>query len=206
MSKSEKSYDSKMKGESSKSFQRFLIYRNLPPEKRTLKKVMEELCHQKSPKFNQDNKVTINSLKKNSERWFWVERAELYDHNKLLQEIQENESEFKKVSKDFKKLFKKILNFSDELLTRIIDNENDYALSTQIKMLQDMMNTLSKAHEQFRLASGRSTTNNTNYHTGELEVNNKIVGEENIFEHTDEELERILTINDDFNEEFVDEL
>ena len=79
-----------MKGESSKSFQRFLIYRNLPPEKRTLKKVMEELCHQKSPKFNQDNKVTINSLKKNSERWFWVERAELYDHNKLLQEIQEN--------------------------------------------------------------------------------------------------------------------
>lgn len=206
MSKSEKSYDSKMKGESSKSFQRFLIYRNLPPEKRTLKKVMEELCHQKSQKFDQDNKVTINSLKKNSERWFWVERAELYDHNKLLQEIQENESEFKKVSKDFKKLFKKILNFSDELLTRIIDNENDYALSTQIKMLQDMMNTLSKAHEQFRLASGRSTTNNTNYHTGELEVNNKIVGEENIFEHTDEELERILTINDDFNEKFVDEL
>ena len=206
MRKSEKSYDSKMKGESSKSFQRFLIYRNLPPEKRTLKKVMEELCHQKSPKFNQDNKVTINSLKKNSERWFWVERAELYDHNKLLQEIQENESEFKKVSKDFKKLFKKILNFSDELLTRIIDNENDYALSTQIKMLQDMMNTLSKAHEQFRLASGRSTTNNTNYHAGELEVNNKIVGEENIFEHTDEELERILTINDEFNEKFVDEL
>lgn len=206
MSKSEKSYDSKMKGESSKLFQRFLIYRNLPPEKRTLKKVMEELCHQKSPDSVKDNKVTINSLKKNSERWFWVERAELYDHNKLLQEIQENESEFKKVSKDFKKLFKKILNFSDELLTRIIDNENDYALSTQIKMLQDMMNTLSKAHEQFRLASGRSTTNNTNYHTGELEVNNKIVGEENIFEHTDEELERILTINDDFNEEFVDEL
>ena len=206
MSKSEKSYDSKMKGESSKSFQRFLIYRNLPHEKRPLKKVMEELCNQKSPKFNKDNKVTINSLKKNSERWFWVERAELYDHNKLLQEIQENESEFKKVSKDFKKLFKKILNFSDELLTRIIDNENDYALSTQIKMLQDMMNTLSKAHEQFRLASGRSTTNNTNYHTGELEVNNKIVGEENIFEHTDEELERILTINDEFNEKFVDEL
>lgn len=206
MSKSEKSYDSKMKGESSKSFQRFLIYRNLPPEKRTLKKVMEELCHQKSPDSVKDNKVTINSLKKNSERWFWVERAELYDHNKLLQEIQENESEFKKVSKDFKKLFKKILNFSDELLTRIIDNENDYALSTQIKMLQDMMNTLSKAHEQFRLASGRSTTNNTNYHTGELEVNNKIVGEENIFEHTDEELERILTINDEFNEKFVDEL
>lgn len=206
MSKSEKSYDSKMRGESSKLFQRFIIYRNLPPEIRSIKKVCEILNRESSGNTAHDNKFNEKTLQKNSEKWFWVERAELYDHNKLLQEIQENESEFKEVSKDFKRIFKKILNFSDELLTRIIDNENDYALSTQIKMLQDMMNTLAKAHEQFRLASGRSTTNNTNYHTGELEVNNKIVGEENIFEHTDEELERILTINDEFNEKFVDEL
>ena len=200
----EKSWDKPMPGESSKMFNRFIIYRDLPPEKRTLEKAWEKICHKMSHNDSHDNEISFPTIRKNSERWFWVERAELHDYHEHLKEVEKNEKDFTKQSQKAKRIFKKIMNWADKTIIKIIDS--DYALTTQIRMMQDVTNTAAKAHEQFRLACGKSTTNN--YHdnkiSGTLDVNG-MPGQENIHEITQEDLDLILSANDDY-EDFTDEL
>lgn len=200
----QKSWDKPMPGESSKMFNRFIIYRDLPPEKRTLEKAWVKICRQMSENGIQDNEIKFPAIQKNSERWFWVERAELYDYHQHLKEVEKNEKDFTKQSQKAKRIFKKIMNWADKAIINIIDS--DYALTTQIRMMQDVTNTAAKAHEQYRLACGKSTNNNFNDNkvSGTLDVKG-FIGKENIHELSDEDLDLILSANED-NEDFTDKL
>lgn len=198
----------KLKGESQKAYDRFYEFLKLSPQERSLEQVHQILNSQKKSGKNKKTKlVSKSSIEQMSSKWCWFERAALYDQNKILEEIEENTEDFKKTNEKFKKTFKDSLNFADKLLQELIQNENDNALSTRINMFNTLMNVLDSLYKNYRLTCGRSThiSESSNDHHVESNVTTQIIGEENIYEHTDEELEKILTINDDFDD-FTDEL
>ena len=207
MKKETKSWKRRMKGESFKLFERFKIYRDLPPTRRSLNAVKKILESDKSGKNSDKNPiVSLSTLENNSSKWFWKERVELHDAEKILEELHENDEDFKETTEKFKKLFKKMLDFADNLLIRIMNNESEYALTTIMKLFKDLVESMAVLHKEYRLACGRSTTNNNNNLSGEVEVNNNIKpGEENIYEYTPEEMERIQNIGNE-TEDFTDKL
>lgn len=190
------SWKVKMKGESQKLFERFKIYRDLPPEKRSLEKVQKILNKNEQDSENY-REIPLGTLQQNSSRWCWVERVELYDYHKNLQEILENEEEFKEVSVKAKEIFKNILKSGDDLLKDIM--KSDYATTTKIKTLSDLTYLLAKAHEQFRLACGHSTTNNDVNHKGEFthEIHQETPAERNRKKKRTMKLKDLLSINED---------
>lgn len=200
------SWKVRMKGESQKLFERFKIYRDLPPEKRSLEEVQKKLKMDKNGQYTGNyNEIPLSTLQSNSAKWCWVERAELYDYYKNLEEVQKNEEDFKEVSNNSKEIFKNILKFGDDLLQDIMNS--DYAISTKIKTLSDLTYLLAKSHEQFRLACGHSTTNNDVQHTGKVthEVHQQTPAQKNREKKRGIKLKDLLTINEDV-ELFTDKL
>lgn len=201
MAKEKQSWE-RQKGESAKAYYRFKVFLELPPDQRTLDNTLQKL-NQNEP--NPQNKTNISSLKHMSTKWAWFERASLYDSNLVLKEMEENEIEFKQTNKEFKNVFKETLNFANDLLKELIDNVKDNALSTRINMLNTLMNVLDALYRNYRLSCGRSTRITESTVDANVDANVEMIGEENIHELTKEDLEEILSANDD-NEDFTDNL
>lgn len=198
----------KLKGESQKAYNRFKIFLNLPPETRSLKETQKYINSQEnSGKTKKTKEVSIYALEQMSSKWCWFERAGLYDHHKILEEMKENDEDFKKTNKKFKKTFKDSLNFANNLLQELITNANNNALSTRINMFHTLMRVLDDLYKNYRLACGRSTriTESTNEHNVNADVDVTGHGEENIKEISDKELDLILSANDN-NEDFLDKI
>lgn len=202
----EKSWNHPMKGESSKSFARFEDFCSLSPEKRTIPNAFEKIkCRELSGNAtSEDEKKLLRAVEKNCERWFWVERSNLKDFEDRIKKAEKDEKNFEKLSKKTINYFKKVLKWADKTFKKIINS--DYALSTQVKLVADVTYVVAKCHEQIRLAYGKSTTNNfnDNKNSGEIDINIK-PGEENIYEYTPEEMERIQNIDTE-TEDFTDKL
>jgi len=200
----------KQKGESTKSYNRFLVFLKLPPEQRSLDKALENIKSQeKSTNPEKTNKITLTSIQKLSSKWCWFERAGLYDHHLQLQEMEEEAASFHKNNKVFKDVFIKSLNFADELLEKLIANENDNALSTRINMFNTLMNVLDSLYRNYRLSSGRSTRISESIVDANVDANVETsIVEDNIFSYSPEEMERIQNIQemDEETQRFLDEL
>lgn len=206
MAKEKQSWE-RQKGESAKAYYRFKVFLELPPEKRTLEKTLEQL--NKTEQNSSDNKkITLSSLKHMSTKWAWMERASLYDSNLILKEMEENNKEFNKTNKEFKKVFTETLSFANDLLKQLMENVSDNALSTRINMLNTLMNVLDALYRNYRLACGRSTRITESTVDANVDANvEAIIGEENIHELTEDDLELILSANEDDNaEDFTDNL
>ena len=190
----EKTYDKPMKGESSKSFEKFTIYRDLSPDIRSIKKVAEIILDKDGigkdrEEYNLKFKRMEKSLEGLSLRWFWVERTLINDSERLIQEQKEHEREFKEVNRDLIDSFKMVINFSKKRLIDLNEevvckaNGEKYSPLSLVKMAQDITTTLKTANEQIRLCFGLSTTNdniniNANVNsevelTGELSVEDR---------------------------------
>lgn len=198
----------KQKGESSKAYQRFLAYMELPPEKRSLEKAREII--NKSQQNDVPNaSVSLSSMKTMSVKWSWIERAELHDKHLILKEMEEQEYDFNNTNQKFIEVFKKELDFASDLLEDLMENVADNALSTRINMFNTLMNVLDALYRNYRLACGRSTkiSESINEHHVEAEVEST-VAEENIFQYSHEEMERIQNIKnmDEETQKFLDEL
>ena len=198
----------KQKGESAKAYNRFTIFLNLSPEERSLEKAHEIIkTEEKATNPKKKGEVTITAVNNMSSKWCWFERAALYDQHKRLEELQENDEDFKKTNKKFKETFKESLDFANDLLKELIDNHSGNALSTRINMFQSLMKVLDDLYKNYRLACGRSTriSESTNQHHVDADVEVELAGEENIYEYTPEEMERIQNISN-VSEEFLDKL
>lgn len=192
----------RQKGETSKAFNRFLVYRNFAPENRSLGNVHKYLKSQNT----EGKDPTLSSIENMSSRWNWDERARLYDLNVNLEEKLANDSDFKSVNGDNKELWKKYLGFADTVADDIIKNENNYALSTLVGLFNNLVNSTDRIHHNLRLAYGRSTNINETSVDAVLDANVEAeVENKNITTLSDKELEDLLTINDK-QEEFIDEL
>lgn len=203
MAKEKQSWE-RQKGESAKAYYRFKVFLELPPDKRTLENALADI-NKNQLESGSTKEVSLSSIKTMSTKWSWMERAALYDSSLILKEMEENDKEFKETNKEFKNVFKETLGFADDLLQQLIDNVNDNALSTRINMLNTLMNVLDALYRNYRLACGRSTRITESTVDANVDANVEMVGEENIHELTQEDLEEILSANDD-NEDFTDNL
>lgn len=201
------------KGESTKAYQRFKIYRELPAEIRTIKKVHEEIekKYKKQGKTrendSQNNKIpSLKAIEDMSMKWSWVERADIYERHKDFEDMLKSDEEFKEANEVWRNLWRECLDFAKEIIDQLINNPKEYALSTRVNMFNSVINTMDKVYRNFRLSYGRSTNiNETSLeHEGKLKLETK---EENdhVIHMKDKELEELLTINDDL-EKFTDEL
>ena len=197
----------KTKGESAKAYNRFLTFLELPPEKRTLNNALD-LINQTEPNTENNKKISLSSLKHMSTKWCWFERAALYDHHLQLQEMEDDIADFKKNNKIFKDVFIESLNFANELLQQLIANVNDNALSTRISMFNTLMKVLDSLYRNYRLSCGRSTHISESTVDANVDATVDTIGEENIHTLSLEELDLILSQNDDMEEvdDFTDKL
>lgn len=209
-----KTYDKPMKGESTKSFKKFKIYDNLPPENRTIEKVAEILLEKEEKVTKSDKnyepllKKMITSLTNLSSRWFWVERSLMHDSEKLIEEQNKHKKEFDEVNKTLIECFKLIINSCKK---RLIDlnnglifkaNGEPYSQLSLVKMTYDITLTLKTANEQIRLCFGLSTDNK--HVAFEGEVNQKLdvttTNTLDMIKEVDEELAELYEPNTEHKE------
>ncbi|WP_346675512.1 hypothetical protein [Methanobrevibacter woesei] len=198
----------RQKGESDLSYSRFCIYKDLSPEKRSLQNVVEILKKMtKSDQNSPPNKKipSETALKNMSQKWRWVERARLYDAHEQLKESLKYEKEFTKENKKIINLIKKLINYCEDVLDDIINNNNDYALTTRLSLLSTLMGIIDRANFNIRTCYGKPAKYND-----ELNVNSKnevsLKENPNVMNKSDKELEELLCVNDDFNmEEFLEQ-
>lgn len=175
MTKKKKTYDKPMKGESAKSFKKFKIYDNLPPERRSIEQVAELILEEEGVSksdsdYSTNIKKLISSLHNLSARWFWEIRSSLHDSDKLLKEAEEHEKEFKEVNATLIECFKMIISSCEKRLLTLTNGAplkndgNPYGVTTIVKMLYDITLTLKIANEQIRLCFGLPTDNTKVYH------------------------------------------
>lgn len=196
------------KGESGLAYSRFCIYKNLSPEKRSIQKVVEILKKMtKSDQNSPPNKKipSETALKNMSQKWRWVERARLYDAHEQLKESLKYEKEFTKENKKIINLIKKLINYCEDVLDDIINNNNDYALTTRLSLLSTLMGIIDRANFNIRTCYGKPAKYND-----ELDINSKsevsLKENPNVMNKSDKELEELLCVNDDFNmEEFLEQ-
>ena len=197
----------RQKGESAKAYNRFLIFMELPPEQRTLENALHKI-NQNRLNTGNHKQISLSSIKTMSVKWCWFERAGLYDHHLQLQEMEEDIADFKKNNKIFKDVFIESLNIANELLQQLIANVNDNTLSTRINMFNTLMNVLDSLYRNYRLSCGRSTHISESTVDANVDATVETIGEENIHTLSLEELDLILSQNDDMEEvdDFTDKL
>lgn len=191
----------RQKGESAKAYNRFQVFLKLAPEQRTLEKALQQINQNQLDEGN-NKQISLSSIKTMSTKWCWFERAGLYDHHLQLQEMEEEAASFRKNNQIFKDVFIKSLEFAEELLEKLIANENDNALSTRINMFNTLMNVLDSLYRNYRLSSGRSTSISESTVDANVGID-AVIGEENIHVLSEEDLDLILSTADE-DEEFTD--
>ena len=190
-----KSWQKRMKGESSKMYDRFREFLKIPPSKRSLSELEKRLNNQESVKNGTEKPIPLGTLEQNSSKWFWKERAKLHDVEKAIQDEEDSENEYSETNNKVKTRLIEMLDFAHELFQTIKDNPNDYALTTIVKLFSDVAHIIDTLYLDYRLACGRSTKNNYNENKNEtkmdllaqldLEVD---VPMETIFDKVDKEL------------------
>ena len=177
MSKKQKTYDKPMKGESSKMFHRFQVYDSLPPEDRSIHRVVEILNNEPLPKKSKNKKnrkkITEDAIYKSYKKWFWKERSLLHDTDKRISQLEKDKQDFVKVTDDLIDSFKQLADHCKEIIQELIEgplktNGEPYSLSSKIKMIYEVTITLKIINEQIRLCYGYSTTNNDVKINGEI--------------------------------------
>lgn len=151
----------RQKGESSKSFAWFKIYRNLGPL-RTFQKVIDYIENQpKQTKTlpNNQNKLptpTVNKLKNLSYKWEWSKRCTAWDNYHDEQEqLQYNEA-YKKTKDRLIDMGNDILDVTENILDELNDDERSQATS-KAHAVKSLSDSFEKTTKTVRLLYGKST-------------------------------------------------
>jgi methionine synthase II (cobalamin-independent) len=164
----------RQKGESSKSFAWFKIYRNLGPL-RTFQKVIDYIENQpKQTKTlpNNQNKLptpTVNKLKNLSYKWEWSKRCTAWDNYHDEQEqLQYNEA-YKKTKDRLIDMGNDILDVTENILDELNDDERSQATS-KAHAVKSLSDSFEKTTKTIRLLYGKSTE----IKDGKTEVNAEV--------------------------------
>lgn len=151
----------RQKGESSKSFAWFKIYRNLGPL-RTFQKVIDYIENQpKQTKTlpNNQNKLptpTVNKLKNLSYKWEWSKRCTAWDNYHDEQEqLQYNEA-YKKTKDRLIDMGNDILDVTENILDELNCDERSQATS-KAHAVKSLADSFEKTTKTVRLLYGKST-------------------------------------------------
>lgn len=143
------------------SFQKFLIYRNMLPHERSLRKVAELLSE--VSESQQSPERIRGALGRLSSKWAWVERAALYDADQQLKLMRKKENAFDKLSEVLLDNVEGLIKYANNLLAEVIQNpvkENgeQYSLTTRIRMIKDVSSLLYESHELLCNLCGRPSS------------------------------------------------
>ena len=148
-------YDKKLPRESEQSFQKFLLYRNLLPHERSLRRVAESIVDD-----NKDVLKTVRSLNQLCTNWSWVERCKLYDADQQLKLVRKRADKFDEFNGIMLDNTEGLIKYANNLLKEVIQNpvkENGekYSLASRIKMAKDVSGLLKESNELACNLTGR---------------------------------------------------
>ena len=192
----------RMKGESSKSFKWFTIYRDLGT-KRSLNQVIEESKKLNATKCNHSENIffpipTIAQLKSQSSRWDWFERAGAYDNHM-------DELARKRKEEDYLEVESRLLGIGETILDNLERNLNDLKVDVDSKTtsishaLKSAADAYDKSVKDIRLLYGKSTENTNNKEEVVADVNASI---EKVVDVTSDEF---MTKELEFMKELINE-
>ena len=172
--------------EASDSFEKFVMYRDLKPHERTVKKVCEMICQDKE--F--DNKL-FKALQRLCTKWCWIERCKIYDADQQLKLVQKRETTFDELGNVLLDNVEGLIKYANNLLGEVIknpvkENGEQYSLVTRIKMTKDVSSLLKEAHELLCNLCGRPSSYSSYEFDGLIDVNATVIEEET----EEEKLER----------------
>lgn len=173
--------------EKQESFNKFLIYRDLPPHDRSLRKTAEKINPNAT---EQELKKLITALQNLSSKWCWVERVKIYDADKQLKLLQKREDKFTDLNGVLLDNVEGLIKYANNLLGEVIkqpvkEDGKPYSLVTRIKMSKDVSNLLKEAHELLCNLCGRPSTYSSYEFDGLIDVNATVTEDKTI-----EELEK----------------
>lgn len=167
-------YDKKLPRESEASFQKFLLYRDLPPHERSLKAVRDIIQGN-----NSEKKISINSLNQLAYKWSWVERCRLYDADRQLELARKRADKFDEFNEIMLDNVDGLIRYANNLLGEVIrspvkENGERYSLMSRISMANDVSKLLKESNELACNITGRPHEYrelNVNADVGEQTVN-----------------------------------
>lgn len=183
-------YDKKLPRETEASFQKFLLYRDLPPHERSLSKLADKILD--NPK---NRNKTIASLNKLCTNWHWVERCKLYDADRQLELARKRADKFDEFNEIMLDNTDGLIRYANNLLGEVIKNpvkENGerYSLMSRIRMANDVSKLLKESNELACNITGRP------YEYRELNVNADIDADVTLDKFIDDDLVRDLIENE----------
>jgi hypothetical protein len=159
-----------------KSFEKFLMYRDLPPHERSTRKVAEHYAVGKTPG---EFKKIHASVQKLCTKWCWVDRCHLFDADRQLELAQKKDAKFDELSDVMLKNVDGLIKYANNLLTEVIKNplKNDgdeYSLASRIQMSRDVTSLLNSCHELLCNLCGRPSSYKNFEFNGGASIEHKV--------------------------------
>ena len=168
----------RQKGEQSKSFAYFQIYRDMGPT-RSLQKVIDKISTNIN-KSQQPEKVlplpTKDAIDQLSYRWAWSDRTIAYDNHLDEERLNKRKEQYLEIENDLIGTGKKLANAVKEVIDDLSDNIDDSKAISIANSLESAAKAYDKSVTNLRLLHGQSTTindNNTKVE-GKIESNGKL--------------------------------
>jgi hypothetical protein len=159
-----------------KSFEKFLMYRDLPPHERSTRKVAEHYAVGKTPS---EFKKIHSSIQKLCTKWCWVDRCHLFDADRQLELAQKKDAKFDELSDVMLKNVDGLIKYANNLLTEVIKSplKNDgeeYSLMSRIQMSRDVTSLLNSSHELLCNLCGRPSSYKNFEFNGGASIEHKV--------------------------------
>ena len=168
--------------ESQDSFNKFVIYRDLKPHERSVRRVTEIL----GESGNFDHKL-FKSLQRLCTKWCWLERCKIYDADRQMKLVKKRETTFDELSGVLLDNVEGLIKYANNLLGEVIKNPvkesgDKYSLVTRIKMSKDVSALLKEAHELLCNLCGRPSEYSRMELDGLIDVSATVIEDKSIEE------------------------
>ena len=158
------------------SFEKFLVYRDLPSHERSTRKVAEHYSVGKTPS---EFKRIHGSMQKLCTKWHWVDRCRLYDADRQLELAKKKDGKFDELSDVLLGNVEGLIKYANNLLKEVIQNPvkvdgDEYSLASRIQMSKDVTSLLNSSHDLLCNLCGRPSSYKNVEFKGEAEVKSEV--------------------------------
>ncbi len=148
----------RQKGESSKSYAWFKVYRDLG-SKRTFPKVLEKIRKDNKCTSSVENITptpTLNNLGKQSSRWHWKKRCRSYDNYQDRLELEANNEAYVETKDRLIEIGNQTMKVTEKILNELCDDFESKPTS-KAHAVKSVADSFEKTTKTIRLLYGKST-------------------------------------------------
>lgn len=201
----------KMKGESEEKYDDFCVYANAPPSERSVGYVVENKYG--FSKGTPEYQKKLYSLKKICTKRCWVQRAEISDKLKRVEDLKKRADKSDELNQLILEIVEEELYSIKDMLSSVnsalTNKGSHYSLASRADIKRMLILCLKYLNDVWRLACGLSTTNNDVNLSGFIGVNVTDDDEDEKLIYSKEVREMIQNIGDEPDSEtqkFLDEV